>query len=180
MTFSAVPSNQSLAQVTKFKLNFERLPNVTFFCTKANFPGVSTSPIPHYTPFVDLYIPGDKLVYDNFEIEFLIDEDFIGWKSIHDWLRGMTFPTDFKEYRDLKKLNRFPQTTSHELHEKPQYSDAMLTIYSNMNNAHLRIKLIDIFPITLSSIDFDSESNADDILMGRATFKFSYYDIERI
>ncbi|CAB4124356.1 tail completion and sheath stabilizer protein [uncultured Caudovirales phage] len=171
--------NQNLAQVTKFKLNFERLPLVTFFCTTVNMPGVSTSAIPHYTPFADLYIPGDKIVYQDLDVNFLIDEDFVAWQSIHDWVRGMTFPTDFKEYRDLEKLKRIPMTGSMPVDKKAQYSDAVLSVYTNQNNPHIKLKFIDVFPITLSSIEFDNASNADNILVGKAVFKFSYYDIER-
>jgi len=100
------PYNKDLLQSTKFRVTFDRLPGTTYFCQTANFPGVSLTEIPRQTPFVDLYVPGEKIVYDTFNITFLVDEDLRAWTDIHDWIRATTFPTDFKEYLDLRRLDR--------------------------------------------------------------------------
>ena len=173
------PKNINLLQSTKFRLTFSRLPGITYFCQTANLPGVSLTEVSRPTPFADLWTPGEKLVYDTLNITFLVDEDLRAWTEIHDWIRGMTFPTDFKEYLNL---NRLPQTggVSKVIREKPQYTEAVLTIFTNKNNPNFRIKMNDVFPTSLSTIIFNSQDTAENIVTADATFRFSYYDYERI
>jgi len=173
------PYNKDLLQSTKFRVTFDRLPGTTYFCQTANFPGVSLTEIPRSTPFVDLYIPGEKIVYDTFNITFLVDEDLRSWTEIHDWIRATTFPTDFKEYLDLNRLDRAANIRSN-FNNKPQYSSAVLSLYTNKNNANFRIKFVDLFPTSLSTILFSSQDSAENIVTADATFRFSYYEYERI
>ena len=91
------PINPDLLQSTKFRVTFSRLPGVTYFCNSANLPGISLTEIPMPTPFVELYLPGEKAIYDTFNITFLVDEDLRAWTELHDWIRGATFPPEFEE-----------------------------------------------------------------------------------
>lgn len=173
------PINTSLLQSTKFRLVFDRLPAVTYFCQTANLPGVSVTEIPRYTPFVELYHPGEKLMYDTFNITFLVDEDLRSWREIHDWMRGMTFPTNFDEYKNLAR--RFPGTNLPTFSKNiPAYSDGILTIYSNQNNPQFRVKLADMFPVNLGSLVFNVSDSAENTITSDATFRFSYYDIDLV
>lgn len=176
MPISSQPTNQSLAQPTKFRLIFDRIPNVTFFCQSVNLPGLGVSPTQQTTPFVDAYIPGDKVSYDPLNISFLVDEDYRSWFDIHDWLRGLAFPENFEQYKQMQNYSRFQQK---ETKGKPQYSDATLTLYTNQNNPNLRIKFIDCFPESLSGIDFSTQSSAENVLTATASFRYSYFTYER-
>lgn len=179
------PQNTALLQSTKFRLSFDRLPGMTYFCQSANFPGVALTEIQRGTPFVDLYHPGEKLIYDTFNVTFLVDEDLYAWTEIHDWIRGMTFPTNFEEYVNLARQNNMGrgQTKNNLLNsikDKPQYSQASLTFYTNQNNPNFRINFIDMFPTTLSTIIVNTGDSAENIITADATFRYSYYDYERI
>jgi len=173
------PVNFDLLQSTKFRVTFERLQGLTYFCQSANLPGLSLTEIPIPTPFVDLYVPGEKLVYDTFNLTFLVDEDLRSWTEIHDWIRGITFPTDFKEYVDLAKQSS-GASMRRSIGSKPQYSDASMSIYTNKNNVNFRIKLYEVFPTSLSTIVFSTGDTAENIVTADATFRFTYYDYERI
>jgi hypothetical protein len=174
------PANKDLLQSTKYRLVFDRLHGMTFFCQTANLPGVSLTEVLFPTPFMDLYVPGEKIIYDTFNVTFLVDEDLSDWRQIHDWIRGMTFPTDFKEYRGLAKLSTSSAFRAGTSRLPPQYTDATLTVYTNKNNPNLRIKLNDVFPTSLSSVQFAASDSADNVITADATFRFSYYDFERI
>jgi hypothetical protein len=176
---SRTPKNTSLLQTTKYQVIFDRLPGATYFCQAANIPGLSLTEIPRQTPFVDLYIPGEKLVYDTFNITFMINEDMSAWTELHDWIRGITFPTDFKEYMDLNRIANSTYARYRE-NNQPQYSDAVLTVYSNQNNPTFRIKFVNLFPTSVSSILFSGQDSAENIAMADATFRFSYYDYQRL
>lgn len=173
------PTNTDLLQSTKFRVTFDRLPGATYFCQAANVPGVSLTEVPRTTPFVDLYVPGEKLVYDSFNITFLIDEDMRNWTEIHDWIRGMTFPTDFQEYLNLERQAKAPYIRGREK-ARPQYSSAIMTLFTNKNNPNFRIKFVDLFPTSLSTVMFNAQDSAENIAFADATFRFSYYEYERI
>ena len=163
------PANTDLLQSTKFRLTFDRLPGLTYFCQSANFPGISLTEITRPTPFVDLYIPGEKAVYDTFNISFLVDEDLLAWTEVHDWIRGMTFPTDFREYVDLARQSQgaFQARAST---GKPQYSDSILTFYTNKNNANFRVKFFNMFPTSRSTIIVSTSDSAENIITAEASF----------
>jgi hypothetical protein len=176
MSISINPSNTNLMQASKFLLSFTRLPYVTYFCTKCNLPGLSAGQAVQQNPFIDAPVPGDKMVYDPLEIEFLIDEPLWSWTTISDWIKGYTFPEDFDQYKNLslqQQLILRNQTTT------PQYSDAMLTVLTNKNNPVVVAQFKDVFPISLSSINFDTSISAQTVITAKASFKFTNFDISR-
>lgn len=173
------PVNTDLLQSTKFRVTFNRLPGVTFFCNSVNLPGISLTEIPMPTPFVELYLPGEKAIYDTLNITFLVDEDLRSWTELHDWIRGATFPTEFEEYVNLARLN--PSANIRTIQQRPPvYSDATLTIYTNKNNANFRVKFVDLFPTNVGSLSFSAGDSAENIITADATFRFSYFNYERI
>lgn len=178
------PNNVDLLQSTKFRITFNRLPGMTYFCQQANLPGVSLTEIPKSTPFVELYVPGEKLIYDTLNITFLVDEDLRAWTQIHDWMRGITFPLDFEEYLNLQKENSISPLGQRFINNTGlaggQYTEAIMTIFTNKNNANFRVKFVDLFPISLSTIIFNTSDSADNVVTADATFRFTYYNYERI
>ena len=175
------PSNRDILQSTKFRLTFNRLPGLTFFCQTVNLPGISLTEVMRNTPFVDLYVPGEKAIYDTLNTTMLIDEDLRDWEAIHDWIRAMTFPKEFEEY--AKMSEGFRDTVARRgtgMKLPPQYTDAILTIYTNKNNPNMRVSFKDCFPTTLGGIQFSSLDSAENIMTVDATFRFSYYNLERV
>jgi hypothetical protein len=170
-------NNPNLLQPNKFQLNFSRMPNLQYFCQSVSIPGVSMSEIPQNTPFVDIYVPGDKLIYDLLNITFYVDENIQTWKEVHDWIRAMTFPENFEEYRNLENLNKYNRSLST---NKPQYSDGIVTLLTSSNNPKIRFKFYDLFPITLSTFIMSATDTPDNIITADATFRYSYFDIETV
>lgn len=178
------PENQSLAIANKYRLSFNRIPEVTFFCQSINIPGVSMSPTQFATPFTDLPIPGDKIQFDELTVRFLVDEDYKSWQSLYDWIVAMTFPENFEQYRNLSKLKRdaiVPGLRSDVLLDQlPQYSDAILTVNTNKNNANIRFKFKDLFPISLGAIELSEEFSVESVIVCEAAFRYSYFTLERL
>lgn len=152
------PKNTNLLQPTKYSVSFPEISDTIYFCQKVNLPGVQVTELPQVTPNLDLFVPGTKITYGTFDIDFLVNEDLSAWLYIHDWIRGIT--TD-QQYRIKPKCQ------------------AILTVYSNQNNPRFRIKFMDIFPLSLGDIEFDITLSADDHLSSSASFRFNYFDIER-
>lgn len=168
------PQNTNFLQTTKFVLTFPRITATQYFCQEVNLPGVSTSEVVQHTPFVDIPRAGDKIVYEPLTVTFIVDEELESWMGIHDWLRGMTFPTNFEEYKNLKNLSSVAQYAP-----KPQYSDGTLNILTALNNPKVSIEFVDIFPVSLSAIEFNSTATDTPTITATATFKYSWYDIKK-
>ena len=158
------PQNTNLLQPTKFLLTFSRIPNAQYFCQTVNVPGVVLGEVVRETPFLDMYSPGTKLKYDPFDIDFIVDEELQSWKDLYKWFISIADPDGF-EQRDgaLVKQNE-------------HLSDATLTILSGLNNPILRIQFRNIFPLTMSDLNFDSKESADTIMTCKATFRYESYN----
>ena len=180
------PTKFDYAEPTKFRFGVIKLPKVEFFCTAANIPGISLGQANQPTPLKDIPIPGDKLDYDNLNIQFLVDENLENYREIHGWLTGLGFPKDTEQFRNLQNAgsDRFPTTknvgVNNELGKVRKavqddgglYSDATLFVLSSKNNAALEVRFRDIYPISLSGLDYDQQ--ATDIQYLTATVSFGY------
>jgi hypothetical protein len=167
------PLNPNLLHPNKFQLNFGRLPSTQYFCQSVTIPGISMSEIIQATPFTELFIPGDKPIYDMLNVSFMVDEEMTSWLEIHNWIRAMTFPTGFEDYQDLPTL--FPNALG-----KPQYSDATVTVLTSANNPILRFHYYDVFPISLSTIIMNAVDGPENIVTADATFRYAYFNVERV
>lgn len=174
--FNRTPQSSNYLQPTKFLLTFDRIGSVPYFCQAVNIPGMSIGQAPIATPMLDIYAPGNKITYNQLNIDFLVDDKLDSWRQIHAWFRSIASPESFDERNRLSTIqNRFNAKKGFE-----HYSDATLTILSNLNNPVLRVKFINVFPVALTDIQFDTKMSAEDVVLGTATFQFEYFNFEDI
>ena len=169
---TVLTKNPNLIQQTKFRLMFTRMKNVTYFCTQAKIPGISLARVDQPSPFVDRPTPGDKLVYDEVDITFNLDEDLTNWREGHDWMRALGKPTDFAERRQVT-----PPSLAAGFFQRREYSDATLLILTSHNNGNIEVQFKDTFPISLTGIDFDSTTSAHETLTATVRLAYFYYDL---
>jgi len=168
------PQNTSLLQKTKYIFTMPRVNNTQYFCQETNIPGITLPALSRPTPVVDLYSPGNKLEYDQFSMTFLVDSDLKAWRDIHDWMRRLTTTVNNEEYKMLWRRQSVVDGNK----QQAQYADGILTIMSNLNNPKFRVKYVNLFPISLSDIQFTSTESAEEVITATATFRYDYYDIE--
>ena len=107
----------------------------------------------------------------------MVDQEMTGWLEVHDWLRALTFPTDFEEYTQLGQLNKF---TSAANSKTPQYADGSITILSAANKPYFRFNFYNLFPIAIGGFMLSSTDTPETIITSDATFRFTYYNIEKL
>jgi hypothetical protein len=91
----------------------------------------------------------------------------------------MTFPVEFEEYQRLPRLNKYNSAAT-DLNKKfPQFSDASINILSSSNNVSYRFKFHQVFPTSISTFVMNTQDGPDNIITADATFRYSYYDIEK-
>jgi hypothetical protein len=175
--------NRNYLSPVGFIFVLNKLPAVTFLCQRVNLPGISTGTAVQPTRFNRVPQPSDELIYDQLQIEFLIDENLKNWMQIHNWLRGITGSIRDEEFiynRGLIKSPHQPKSSDinsldPELQEK---TEASLIILSSNYQPVCTIAFHDIFPTSISPLPFDTTVNDVRHLSARASFAYSYYDIQ--
>lgn len=166
------PQNTNLLQPTKFLMSFDRIPDTQYFLQSVNLPGITGTQIRMPTPGLDYYSAGDKIAYNNLTITFILDEEMLSWRNIHKWFRSFASPEGTQERRALSDIQE-----PNAIYERSAYSDAVLNIITNLNNTNFRIDFYNLFPISLSDVQFDTRLSADHTMTADATFVFDYYNL---
>ena len=183
------PDKLDYASPTQFRFGLQQLPKVEFFTVGANLPGISVGVATLPTPFKDIPTMGDKVEYTDLEITFIVDEYLENYKSLHDWMTGIGFPTkreEFKTYRDVTSTRpEVGKTPSVDIvgkitPDKSLYSDAFLMILSNKNNPILNINFENTFPTELSSLEYTQTATDVEYLTATAIFKYQSYKFESV
>lgn len=164
------PENTSILQLTKFTFIIPDKPFLKYFCQTVQIPSVSTSEIEIPTPFSATYRHGEKLRFDPLTITALMDEDLRVWEETYSWLKSLTRPTSFDEY---------PRKTRKDI-ATPLYFDGYLTVNTNANNPNIRVKFLNCHPTSIGIVNFDTKVDADSIPTADFTFRYDYFEIERL
>ena len=164
-----------------FRFLIKNLPSVAFTCQSANLPSLSLGFTTQPTPFLDIPHVGDKNLFGDFTIRFLITEDMSNYIELYEWLVALGFPNDYNQYRNFtgERLNRFPFVK--DACGAPMavaYSDATLTILDSNNVPKTNINFKDTFPVSVEALDFDISSSSVEYFVGIASFKYKLFDIE--
>lgn len=169
-------SNRNYLSPVGFKFSITKIPKVDFFSNSAEIPGINLGVAMQPTYLKDIPVPGDKLTYDDFSLEFFVDENLENYLQVHNWLRGLGYPNSIQEFIDLKANDEyFPNTSSKNSFN--EYSDGTLTIYNSNFNPIVDVHFKGLFPTSLSTIKFDAKSTDINYVVAEVTFKYSIYDI---
>ena len=168
------PSNINHLTPIAYRFNIRKIPNVVYFCQSVNIPGISFPETIQRTPFTNINVPGDTLVYEDLTIRFLVDEDLEAYTEIFNWMAALTAPKAFSQYKTERDTNKTLRRSTGNL-----FSSAELIILNNNMNPNKEIIFDDVFPTSLSSIEFDSGSTLD-TLSATVTFKYTTYSINNV
>ena len=172
MTQNTQPINKSFLSPIGFRFSIQRLPHVNYFCTAATIPDISLSTTTEMNnPFIKLPVPGDKLSFGQVTLTFRVDEDMKNFSEIYDWLIGLGYPDNFDQAK------AFGRTKS----DKGNiYSDGSMIITTAAMNPNIEIKFTDLYPTSLSSLEFNIEQTDVDYLQAQVTFNYRKYELTTI
>tara|TARA_B100002019_G_scaffold248018_1_gene226766 strand:+ start:258 stop:806 length:549 start_codon:yes stop_codon:yes gene_type:complete len=163
--------NRNFLSPVGFKFTISKEPKASFFCNSARIPDISLGTTLQPSYLKDLDVPGDKLTYGDFSLRFLVDENLENYMSIHNWLTGLGFPESTQQFKDLAVNN----LGERDLNE--QFSDGSLHILNSNYRDVAIVKFKDLFPVYLTSLDFQSGETDTNYFTAEATFKYTIYDI---
>ena len=168
--------NRNFLSPTGFKFNLKRSPGVAYFCNQANIPDLNLGTTLQPTYLRDIPVPGDKVDFGDLNLRFLVDEDLKNYMEIQNWIRGLGFPEENQEFRDLDAGGLTPKQN---YGQKMQdiYSDGTLQIQSSNYIAKFNVNFKDLFPVTLTTLSFDATDTDIDYFTADVSFKYTMYKL---
>ena len=172
-------ANRNYMSPLGFKLILTKTPKVDFLCQSANIPQISMGTAVQPSYLKDIPVPGDKVLYDDLNVRFLVDEKMENYLAIHKWITGLGYPESIGQYRQLKtddkRTDRRVNDSADPLYF--QYSDATLQVLNSNYKPSVLINFKDAFPVSLSTLDFDVTTRDYNYFTAEVTFKYTIYNI---
>ena len=162
-----------------FKLILTKTPKVDFLCQSANIPQISMGTAIQPTYLKDIPVPGDKVLYDDLTVRFLVDEKMENYLAIHKWITGLGYPESIGQFDQLRKDDlRTNASIKDDGDERYfEFSDATLQILNSNYKPSVLINFQDAFPVSLSTLEFDVTTRDYAYFTAEVTFKYTIYEI---
>ena len=164
-------ANRNFLSGVGFKFNLTKFPKVDFFSNSARIPELNLELTTQASYLKNIDVPGERLSYGDFTLRFLVDENMENYQSIYDWLTGLGFPETTKEFAEIikdKDRQRDP---------KEAFCDGTLRILNSNFREVGKVKFNDLFPISLTSLEFDATNTDVQFFTAEATFKYTLYKL---
>jgi len=137
-----------------FKIDQTNFANLEYFCTQVTMPGISLAEVPSPYKGVNLSLTGDRLTFDDLAIRFNITENMENYIEIFDWMHSIVQSGTAEGFK----------------------YDAILMIMSSHNNMVKQIKFQEIFPTTLSTVEFNSQQTDVEYLQADVGFRYTLFE----
>ena len=172
-------ANRNYMSPLGFKLILTKTPKVDFLCQSANIPQISMGTAIQPTYLKDIAVPGDKVLYDDLRVRFLVDEQMENYLSIYNWMTGLGYPENAGQFKQLKKDDlRTNASVSDDADPRYfEFSDATLQILSSNYKPSVLVNFKDAFPTTLSTLDFDVSTRDYAYFTAEVSFKYTIFTI---
>ena len=188
VTLSRQPTKLDYASPTQFKFSINQLPKVEFFTVSANIPDLTLADVVIPTPFKPIPVLGQNLTYGNLNITFIVDEFLENYRELHEWLTGIGFPKDRKQFKDFRSNTANRGTASatpvadvgavgKSVSDSAMFSDATLTVLSNKNNPIVEVRFANMYPVSLGALEFSQQASDVEYITVQADFTYQIYEI---
>ena len=138
--------------LVNYKLKLSYIPNVEYRVQRASLPGMTLTPVAQATPFVPAWRTGN-VSYDELSCTFIVGENMKDYLEIINWITKLGYPDSLEQY-------------------DYQEHDASLMILNSAKHPVINVRFTDIFPTSISGVDFDT--TLQDIQYATATVNFRF------
>ena len=172
-------ANRNYMSPVGFKLILTKTPKVDFLCQSANIPQISMGTAIQPSYLKDIPVPGDKVLYDDLSVRFLVDEKMENYLAIYKWITGLGYPENLGQYNQLKKddIRTDASATDDADPRYFEFSDATLQVLNSNYRPSVLVNFKDAFPTSLSTLDFDVTTRDYSYFTAEVTFKYTIFNI---
>lgn len=165
---SELTANKNFLSPLGFRFVLQRAPNLEFFCQEFTLPEISIEDVTQESPNLRLYYPGTKMEYAPLNVEFIVDENLSNYKEIQEWLFGLGAPQKSEQFANLNRQEVIGEPGG-------LRSDGTLIVLTSNHNANIEIVFRNLFPISLSPLNFTTTSSDVDYIKATATFRYNAF-----
>jgi len=164
-------SNRNFLSSVGFKFTLAKYPKVDFYSNSARIPEISLATDIQPSYLKDIEVPGEKLTYGDLTLRFLVDENMENYTAVYEWLTGLGFPETTQQFKTLTTNDDGQRD------QKEAFSDGTLRILNSNFKEVAKVKFLDLFPISLSSLDFDATAADLQYFTAEVSFKYTVYKL---
>ena len=146
------PKNMNPLADVQYKFDIGALPNTSFFVQSTALPGITLAPLDIGLPQRTGFARNTGVIeYEELNVAFLVDEYLKNWLEVYNWMLG-----------------------------KPSYTSGVLTLLSSSMNPTIEAHFKELFPTSLTALDFDSTTSDPAYQQASVTFKYTSYTIKSL
>ena len=164
--------NRNFLSPIGFQFALNKVPKATFFSNSARIPDISLGTAIQPVYLKDIDVPGDKLQYGDFNLRFLVDENLTNYMAIHNWLTGLGYPENAGQFKEATTDSLTGRRDQEEV-----FSDGSLSILNSNFRQVAVVKFKDLFPVFLTSLEFEATDTDVNYFTAEVTFKYTIYEI---
>ena len=165
------PKNIDNLYQDKFRFVLKKIPTAVFLGSEANIPGISIQTQQVANPVNYINVAGYKVYYEDFQFTFRVNENLENYRELYNWIHGIGAPQTPLQFAQLNSESKLVKSTGYNIK-----SDATLISLTTEGNLKLKINFADMFPYSLSSINFNHATNTT--VTATAAFKYLNYTFE--
>ena len=143
---------------TSFVFKMAKSPLLTYSTQNVTFPSISVNDIPVNYKNYNGYVPSNTIQYEPLNLSFVVDENFINY----DYL-----------YKQLLIYSQKPQSGN----ISEVFDELHVFRLNSAKKPIADIVFHNTFCTNLSSIDYNTNSSTDDMIICNATFRYQTFDI---
>ena len=167
--------NRNFLSPTGFKFTLKKSPKVAFFCNEANIPDLNLGIAVQTSYLKDIDLPGDKIVFGDLNLRFLVDENLENYMEIQNWIRGLGYPENLQQFADLQ--NQGIIQGNYVQDRQNIYSDGTLQVLTSSSIPNFQVVFKDLFPYSLGTLTFDATQTDIQYFTADVGFKYTIYSI---
>jgi hypothetical protein len=111
------------------------------------------------------------MTFGDLNLRFLVDENLENYMIIHNWITAFGGSGSLEEYGVLIK------DQNGTVDYNRAYSDGSLYVLNSSYSSTAIVKFKNLFPVSLTSLDFDSTVMDINYFTAEVSFKYTIYDI---
>lgn len=147
MSHDITSNKNPLAISDGFRMVFSKAPNTSYFCQNFIMPSVTATEATVARPKLDVYVPGDKVIFDPMSITMLVAENMENYVEIFNWMMS----------------------------NEEQVDDITVYILSSKNNVNRTVTFKNAFPTNIGSISFNVQDADITYAQVDVTFRYDYF-----
>ena len=167
------PNNKNFLSPLGFRFVMQRAPHLVYFCQSATLPTITLTETQQANPMAELFLPGEHVVFEPFNIRFRVDEDMKNYMEIYDWMIALGAPVEQQQYGELAAQD-VPGSSS------GIRSDGTLMVLSSNMNPSLQVKFVGLYPTALTPLIFDAGLADLEYLECEVVFRYRNFELTTV